>query len=83
MSKKYGYHIKDIKKGKIGTADKVREELLEFEDALEQKSKIMAQVELADVYGALESLAEENGLTMKDLKIFSDITKRAFNNGFR
>jgi len=83
MSKKHGYHIKKIKKGKLGTIDKVYEELLEYEDALEQNSKIMAQVELADVYGALEELAIKNGLTMEDLKIFSNITKRAFNNGFR
>jgi len=43
----------------------------------------MAVVELADVYDALEALCEKHNLTMKDLKKFSKITKRAFRNGHR
>lgn len=77
------YHIKKIKKGKLGKVSKIIEEVEEFKDALKQKSIIMAQLELADIYGALEALAFEMNLTMKDLKIMSNITKRAFLSGDR
>ena len=40
-------------------------------------------VELSDLYGAIEEYCLNNNLTMNDLKIFSDITKKAFNNGRR
>jgi len=80
---KYGYHKKKIKKGKIGKISKLIEEIEEFKDAKKQGSKILQIVELADIYGALESLAIEQGVKMKDLKKFSNITKRAFRNGYR
>ena len=80
---KPGYHLKKINKGVYGEISKVEEEISEFKDALEQNSKIMADVELADVYGALEAVAVARGLSMKDLKIMSKITKRAFLNGHR
>lgn len=78
-----GYHKRKINKGVLGQASKIIEEVAEYEDAIEQKSVIMAMVELSDIYGALEALAETHHLTMEDLKSFSDITKRAFKNGFR
>lgn len=82
--KKYGYHKKKIKKGKLGEISKIEEELEELKDALEQKSKIMAIVELADLYGAIESFTyNKYNIKMKDLKKFNKITKRAFKNGFR
>jgi phosphoribosyl-ATP pyrophosphohydrolase len=83
MSKKYGYHVTKIEKGILGDVSKVEEELAEYKDAMKQGSEIMAVVELADVYGALEALCEKHNLTMKDLKKFSKITKRAFRNGHR
>lgn len=43
----------------------------------------MQELELADIYGALEALAKTHDLTMKDLKIMSDITKGAFKDGTR
>ena len=55
----------------------------EYEDALNQDCKIMAMVELSDIYGALEALAENYNLSMQDLATFSNITKRAFINGVR
>lgn len=82
MSKK-GYHIRKIKKGELGKSSKIQEELDELKDAEEQGSVIMIQVELADLYGAIEAYAEKAGLSMDDLKKFSNITKRAFINGIR
>lgn len=78
-----GYHLTDIPKGKLGELSKLEEELAEIRDAEEQGSKIMVQVELADLYGAMEEYAATYGLTMDDLKNFSDITKRAFKSGAR
>jgi hypothetical protein len=78
-----GYHIRKIEKGVIGQVSKVREELEEYEDAMEQGSKIMAAVELSDAYGALEALAATQGLSMADLALMSNITVRAFRDGSR
>jgi hypothetical protein len=79
-----GYHLKRIEKGKVGEFSKIMEECLELEDALDQKCKIMAQVELSDLYGAMEEFAKQQfGLTMEDVKKMSDITKRAFKDGSR
>lgn len=78
-----GYHLNEIKKGTLGELSKLEEELAEIKDAMEQDSKIMVQVELADLYGAMEAFAANYGLTMDDLKNFSDITKRAFQSGAR
>lgn len=77
------YHIADIKKGKLGKISKVIEEVEEYKDAKKQKCELMAKLELSDIYGALEAVAESHGLTMKDLKSMSDITKRAFRSGHR
>lgn len=81
--KKIGYHLKNIKKGKLGKVSKLEEEIKEYKDAKKQNCEIMAIVELADMYGALEEIAKSHNLKMKDLKKFSNITKRAFENGFR
>lgn len=80
---KIGYHLYSIPKGKLGDISKIKEEIEEYEDALNQDCKIMAMVELSDIYGALESLAENYSLSMQDLATFSNITKRAFINGVR
>lgn len=78
-----GYHKETIIKGALGSYTKVQEELDEFRDAFLQDDKILMACELSDLYGALEALAETNGLTMQDLKKFSDKTKSAFNEGLR
>lgn len=78
-----GYHLKKIKKGKLGKISKVVEEINEYKDAMDQKCEIMAILELSDIYGALEAVAETHGLTMKDLKKMSQLTKRAFKTGSR
>ena len=80
---KLGYHLKKIKKGTLGKISKVQEEIEEYKDAIKQKCEIMAIVELADIYGALEAVAKSHNLSMKDLKKMSKLTKRAFKNGHR
>lgn len=78
-----GYHMRTIKKGKLGHPSKIREELEELEDALEQGVRIMALVEMADLYGALQAVAEAHGSTMEDLQAMHRVTQRAFQNGAR
>jgi hypothetical protein len=77
------YHISAIRKGKLGKSSKIQEELDELIDSEMQGNKIMAMLELSDIYGALEAVAEEYGLTIEDLKIMSEATKRAFVSGTR
>lgn len=78
-----GYHLRSIKKQKIGTIEKVLEEVEEYQDAMEQGCKIMALVELSDIYGALQLVAEKHNITMDDLKSMANITRRAFEDGSR
>jgi hypothetical protein len=79
-----GYHLRRIPKGELGELSKVEEELLELKDALAQGVRIMALVELADIYGALKAYVEKQfGLTVDDLARMSAVTERAFRNGHR
>lgn len=80
-----GYHLTPIVKGELGELSKVQEELDELKDAMAQGARIMAAVELADLYGALEAFLARHlpGVTMDDVATFSAITKRAFENGRR
>ena len=82
---KPGYHLARIPKGELGELSKLREELLELEDAIKQNSKIMALIELADLLGAIEWYLEKHhpGVALKDLQCFSLITRRAFENDHR
>jgi hypothetical protein len=87
ISKYYpkGYHNLPIPKTKeLGTEFKIMEEYEEFIDALLSNNPIMAQVELADLYGSIEFYIKKRfNLSMEDLKNMSDITKQAFENGRR
>lgn len=80
-----GYHLSPIQKGVLGELSKVQEELDELKDAHEQGDRILALVELADLYGAIELYMEKHmpGMTMTDVQKFSATTKRAFKNGRR
>ncbi len=80
-----GYHIATIPKGELGELSKIQEELLELKDAEAQGDRVMALVEAADLYGALEAWLERHHptYTMSDLQTFSNHTKRAFLNGRR
>jgi len=80
-----GYHKRKIKKGKYGKASKIREEYQEFRDALEQKNKVMALVELSDLIGAIEKYLENKfpGISINDLLVMTRATKSAFRDGSR
>jgi hypothetical protein len=78
-----GYHLRDIPKGVLGTASKITEEALEFQDAIDQGSHIMAIQELADLYGAMEAYLLQFNLMMSDLAHMNEITTRAFQSGRR
>jgi phosphoribosyl-ATP pyrophosphohydrolase len=78
-----GYHTREIEKGKLGLASKIREELEELVDAEEQGNRILAMCELADIYGALEARAVNYGLEMDDLRIMAHATAAAFREGSR
>jgi len=79
-----GYHIRQIVTvGEFGTTSKIREEVEELEEALEQDNKILALVELSDIYGALEGVAESLGVTMYDVKKMAEATRRSFESGER
>lgn len=82
---KMGYHLTEIPRGKFGTSSKLLEEVLELYDAESQQSKIMALVELSDLYAAMMGYLEQNypTITMDDLANMAHITKRAFDNGHR
>ncbi len=70
------YHNEPILKGELGKISKIQEELDELKDAEKQGVKVMVHIELSDLYGAVEFYAAEQGLTMEDLKKFSDLNKR-------
>lgn len=72
-----------ITKGVYGSSSKILEELQELQDAEGQGVKIMIHVELSDLYGALEAVAQSYNLSMNDLKEMSDLTKSAFIEGER
>ena len=80
-----GYHTKEIKKGVVGEASKIVEEVEEFMDAVQQDASIMALFELTDLYGAIREylIRHHPGTTMADLEKQADITKRVFVNGHR
>lgn len=80
-----GYHIKEIEPGVLGEKSKIREELEEFIDALDQDCSIMALVELSDIIGAIKSYLEQYHptVTVDDLMKMASITQRAFEDGTR
>lgn len=80
-----GYHIMDIPKGKVGEPSKIIEEAYEILDAHQQGIKVMAQVEMSDLYGALDRYRENYhpDVSMADLEAMYTVTKRAFSNGKR
>ena len=74
---KPGYHLRKIRKGKLGEISKIQEELDELKDAWEQKCKIMALVELSDLVGAIELFVQAKfNMGLRDLERMSKITRR-------
>ena len=79
-----GYHVREIQtQGRFGEPSKIREEVEELEEALEQQNRILAICELADIYGAVEAVADALGVTMEDVAKMAAATKRAFEDGSR
>ena len=80
-----GYHLTKIPGGTLGEFSKIKEEVLELEDALMQDCKIMALVELSDLCGAIKHFLSNHfpNFTLDDLLKMNHITERAFNNGTR
>lgn len=78
-----GYHKAVIKKGALGRASKIQEELDELVDAEEQGNTILALCEMADLYGALKALVVRYGHTMEDLALMAHATTSAFREGGR
>lgn len=79
-----GYHLRPIEtEGVYGQTSKIREELEELEEAMEQDNRILALCELADLYGALEAVAEAIGTNMLELSQMAAATRRAFQDGSR
>jgi len=80
-----GYHLTQIPKGVIGESSKILEEIYELIDAENQDCRLMALIELSDLYGAITLYLEKHypGITMADLAKMSSITQRAFINGAR
>lgn len=63
-----GYHKFKIEKGVLGQLSKVQEELDEAVDAEYQECKIMIEVELSDLLGALKNYSQKNfKLSLDDL----------------
>jgi hypothetical protein len=79
----WGYHTRVITKGELGKVSKIREELEELEDAVLQNDKILQLCELSDLIGAIEAYSLTLGMSLEDLKKFSDKTKKAFELGKR
>lgn len=80
-----GYHLREIEKGELGEISKIREELEELEDAHYQRCRILALIELSDMYGAMEAYLKQyhEGFTMNDVASMSEVTIRAFQSGRR
>lgn len=62
-----GYHLAEIKKGKLGTVSKIQEELDEAIDSINQGVKIMLLVELSDLIGAVKMVATNCGENLESL----------------
>lgn len=80
-----GYHIKEIERGELGEPSKIREELEEFMDAIDQNCSVMALLELSDLLGAIRAyLAKHHpSISLLDLLQMAKITERAFKSGAR
>lgn len=80
-----GYHLRPIAKGRLGETSKIQEELDELVEAQEQGIRIMAECELADLYGSIDAFLRCHypHLSMDDLRDMAEVTRRAFESGRR
>ena len=78
-----GYHNIEIPKGKLGCFSKIEEEFLEAKDAFYSGNAVMVLLELSDMLGAIEAFVEKYNMSLGDLIIMNEATKRAFKDGSR
>jgi phosphoribosyl-ATP pyrophosphohydrolase len=71
-----GFHRNIITRGIYGEISKVREELEEAEDAIQQGQTLMLLVELADIIGACAGVAAKHGLSINDLVAFAQLRSK-------
>lgn len=74
-----GYHLTPIFKSSC-IEDKILEEAREFEDAILQNNKVMALVELSDLFLAIQQNAEKLNISLDEIKQMALATNRAFKN---
>ena len=67
-----GFHNRTITKGEYGQLSKIREELEEAEDAQDQGIDLIVILELADILGAVQGVASRYGITLDQLRAYSD-----------
>ncbi len=77
IKKDFSWHNRKIKKGIYGTFSKVEEEVEEAKDALEQNNHLMLLIELSDIIGAIEKVAESHNISLNDLIAFSKKVKES------
>ena len=77
------YHLTEIPRGVYGEFSKIEEEFLEAKDAIDQENPVMVLQELSDMLGAIEAYTAKYNITLIDLIIMKDATKRAFESGHR
>lgn len=77
LKNKFNWHNRLIKKGVYGEFSKVIEEVEEAKEALEQNNRLMYLIELSDIIGAIEKIAENHSLTLEDLINFSNKVKES------
>lgn len=78
------YHLKQIKKGKIGEFSKIQEEIDELLDAHSQNNSILELVELSDLIGAIELYVENYYKINLDTIIkMTKVTQSSFKDGTR
>lgn len=78
-----GYHKKKIKRGVVGEFSKIEEEFYEAQDAHETDNKVMLFQELSDMLGAIEEYISKYNLTLEDLIVMKNLTKKVFKEGYR
>lgn len=67
------FHKREIVKGTYGEVSKIREELEEAEDAIDQKQDLMLLIELADIVGACAGVSEKYGINLDQLVAFAKL----------
>lgn len=79
------YHQSKIPKGIVGEVSKIKEEVLELEDAMHQRNPVMALVELSDICAAISEFLEKYHPSLKiyDIIVMSEATRSAFKDGSR